>query len=103
MHTLEASIMEDGYGKNKNLLYAARAKLDNISAIKSHSCIVNDQKRLKRMIEKLNFAPPPLRNAIVYLRPTLTHLHTGERMTKTDQHALVSTTSEGRNWPQLSM
>ena len=54
VHTLKASIMEDGYGKNKNLLYAARAKLDNIGAIKSHSCIVNNPKRLKRTIEKLN-------------------------------------------------
>ena len=54
MHTLETSIMEDGYGKKKNLLYADQAKLDNISAIKSRSCIVNDPKRLKIMIEKLN-------------------------------------------------
>ena len=46
--------MEDGYGKNKKLLHAARAKLENVVAIKSHSCIVNDPKYIKRMIEKLN-------------------------------------------------
>ena len=50
---MEANILEDGHLKADKLLYAARAKLDNLGAIKSHSEIVNDPKRIQRMIERL--------------------------------------------------
>ena len=50
---MEANILEDGHLKADHLLYAARAKLDNLGAIKSHSEIVNDPKRIQRMIERL--------------------------------------------------
>ena len=53
LHMMEANILEDGHLKADNLLYAARAKLDNLGSIRSHSEIVNDPKRIQRMIERL--------------------------------------------------
>ena len=53
LHMMEANILEDGHLKADKLLYAARAKLDNLVAIKSHSEIVNDPKRIQQMIERL--------------------------------------------------
>ena len=50
---MEGRILEDGRLKADKLLYAARAKLDNVGYIKAHSCIVNDQSRLERMRERL--------------------------------------------------
>ena len=50
---MEANILADGHLKADKLLYAARAKLDNLGAIKAHSCIVNDPTRIKRMQEQL--------------------------------------------------
>ena len=49
-NVLESSIM-DNIPENK-LLYAARSKLDNVGAIKSHSAIVNDPVRIERIKEK---------------------------------------------------
>ena len=50
---MEANILADGHLKADKLLYAARAKLDNLGSIKAHSCIVNDPTRIKRMQERL--------------------------------------------------
>ena len=53
LHVMEARILEDGRLRADKLLYAARAKLDNVGYIKAHSCIVNDESRLERMRERL--------------------------------------------------
>ena len=50
---MEANILADGHLKADKLLYAARAKLDNLGAIKAHSCIVNNPTWIKRMQERL--------------------------------------------------
>ena len=50
---MEANIIADGHLTADKLLYAARAKLDNLGSIKAHSCIVNDPTRIKRMQEQL--------------------------------------------------
>ena len=50
---MEAGILEDVNLKAGNLLYAARSKLDNIGAIKSHSYIANDSGKTDRMVQKL--------------------------------------------------
>ena len=50
---MEANILADGHLKADRLLYAARAKLDNLGAVKAWSCIVNDPTRIKRMEERL--------------------------------------------------
>ena len=50
---MEANILEDGHLKADNPLYAARAKLDNLGSIRSHSEIVNGPKRIQRMVERL--------------------------------------------------
>ena len=43
----------DNVGHAGHLLYAARSKLDNVGAIKSQLCIVNNSKRLERIVERL--------------------------------------------------
>ena len=50
---MEANILADGHLKVDKLLYAARAILDHLGAIKVHSCIVNDPTQIKRMQERL--------------------------------------------------
>ena len=39
-----------------NLKQAAQARLDNLGQIKSHSCFVNDPKRLKRIQDRMQLA-----------------------------------------------
>ena len=46
----------DNVGHAGHLLYAARSKPDNVGAIKSQLCIVNDPKRLERIVERLEAA-----------------------------------------------
>ena len=53
LHVMEANILADGHLKAEKLLYAARAKLDNLGDIKAHSYIVNDPPQIKRMRVRL--------------------------------------------------
>jgi len=54
-YVLEADIMQD-VGNGVNLKQAAQARLDNLGQIKSHSCFVNDPKRLKRIQDRMQLA-----------------------------------------------
>ena len=53
LHVMEANILADGHLKADRLLYAARAKLDTLGAVKAWSCIVNNPTRIKRTQERL--------------------------------------------------
>ena len=43
-------------GNGVNLKQAAQARLDNLGQVKSHSCFVNDPKRLKRILDRMQLA-----------------------------------------------
>ena len=52
---LEVNIMAD-VGDRVKLKQAARARLENLGHVKSHSCFVNDTERLNRMNQKTRLA-----------------------------------------------
>ena len=49
---LKSNIL-NSVGNGGNLLYAARARMDNTGAVKSHSCIVNYHRQLDRIAQRM--------------------------------------------------
>ena len=51
-HVFESNILQS-VGNGGNLLYAAKARLDNLGAIKNQSCIVNEDRCMDRIVQRM--------------------------------------------------
>ena len=54
-NVLESNVFKN-VGNGGNKLHAAKARLNNLGCVKSHSCFVNNSERLDRMKKKLQAA-----------------------------------------------